>query len=93
MLATTNAYRYRFNDFANVLIENQTPPEETLEGIMSWIIDRTPDYTILDDLMNSKNVQKITILLKNEEEETNIGMKECCICYEQREHSDTVKLN
>ena len=84
----------QFNDLANVLIQNQTPPEETLEGIMSWIIDRTPDYTILDDLMNSKKLQKITIQIKEENEENkNVVLKECCICYEQREHSDTVKLN
>lgn len=86
--------RVEFNNLANVLLENHTPHEEMLEGIMTWIIDRRPDYSILNNLLIPKNeIEKYKIIIKKEEKEEKNVCVECFICFEQREHSKMVKLN
>jgi hypothetical protein len=80
-----------FSQVVNVVNNNEVSPGQILESVMSWIIDRTPDYTILERLRNP--VPKKLEIIWEFASEDEMNKEECSICYEQTEYSNKVKLN
>jgi hypothetical protein len=72
---------------------NEPLQEAVLEGVMSWIIDRTPDLTILERMVSPPKKLEIVWKYEKENEQNKINNEECSICYEQTEYSNKVKLN
>jgi uncharacterized protein YfcZ (UPF0381/DUF406 family) len=88
------------NQFVHLVtqLRNEDPNEVTdtqqnlLGDVITWLIDRNPDYTLLERLRNNTNNKKVEIVCLDEETERE-KTEECSICYEVTEYSNQVKLN
>ena len=86
------------NQFVHLVtqLRNEDPNEvtdtqqELLGDVITWLIDRNPDYTLLERLRNNTNHKKVEVVYLHEETERE---EECSICYELTEYSNQVKLN
>ena len=88
------------NQFVHLVaqLRNEDPNEVTdtqqdlLEDVITWLIDRNPDYTLLERLRNNTTNKKMEVVCLHEERERE-KTEECSICYELTEYSNQVKLN
>jgi hypothetical protein len=79
------------DDETNGVTDNQ---QHLLGDVITWLIDRNPDYTLLERLRNPvAAAKKLEIVWLLQEEEKQHDQEECSICYELTEYSNKVKLN
>jgi uncharacterized protein YfcZ (UPF0381/DUF406 family) len=67
--------------------------QHLLGDVITWLIDRNPDYTLLERLRNNTNNKKMEVVCLHQESKEKEETEECSICYELTEYSNQVKLN
>jgi hypothetical protein len=64
--------------------------DHTIE--VSWFIDRTPNYSLINNLIHS-NIDYFNDNISVIEEEFVVSQDECAICMEKRENDEFCQLN